>query len=76
MRVGVLASGSGTILEALLGRKLPIVVVVADRTCGALGIARARQQNLEGYTERRKERDSARDGEHGGSENKQHGSGQ
>ncbi|HEY5171191.1 MAG TPA: phosphoribosylglycinamide formyltransferase [Acidimicrobiia bacterium] len=40
MRVGVLASGSGTILEALLGRKLPIVAVVADRTCGALEIAR------------------------------------
>jgi phosphoribosylglycinamide formyltransferase-1 len=41
MRVGVLASGSGTILEALLGRRLPIVVVVADRMCGALEIARA-----------------------------------
>ena len=40
MRVGVLASGSGTILEALLGRQLPIVAVVADRPCGALEIAR------------------------------------
>jgi len=39
MRVGVLASGSGTILEALLARNLPIVVVVADRRCGALEIA-------------------------------------
>lgn len=40
MRVGVLASGSGTILRALLGRNLPIVAVVADRPCGALDIAR------------------------------------
>lgn len=41
MRVGVLASGSGTILGALLDRNLPIVAVVADRQCGALDIARA-----------------------------------
>src|SRR5215212_2542346 len=40
MRVGVLASGSGTILRAMLDRGLPIVVVVADRPCGALDIAR------------------------------------
>jgi phosphoribosylglycinamide formyltransferase-1 len=40
MRVGVLASGSGTILSALLGRHLPIVAVVVDRPCGALEIAR------------------------------------
>src|SRR6476469_9553260 len=38
MRVGVLASGSGTILRALLERRLPIAVVRADRPCGALGI--------------------------------------
>jgi phosphoribosylglycinamide formyltransferase-1 len=41
MRVGVLASGSGTILQALLGRNLPIVALIADRPCGALDIARA-----------------------------------
>jgi len=41
VRVGVLASGSGTILEALLGRNLPVVAVIADRPCGALEIARA-----------------------------------
>jgi len=41
VRVGVLASGSGTILEALLERGLPIVVVVADRRCRALEIAAA-----------------------------------
>ena len=51
-------------------------VITKDVPPGALGIARARQQNLEGYTERRKERDSAHDGEHGRSENKQHRSGQ
>src|ERR1700675_1474181 len=38
MRVGVLASGSGTILRAMLDRQLPIAVVLADRPCGALGI--------------------------------------
>jgi phosphoribosylglycinamide formyltransferase-1 len=38
-RLGVLASGSGTILRAMLDRALPIVVVVADRACGALMIA-------------------------------------
>jgi formyltetrahydrofolate-dependent phosphoribosylglycinamide formyltransferase len=36
----VLASGSGTILAAMLERGLPVVVVVADRPCGALEIAR------------------------------------
>jgi phosphoribosylglycinamide formyltransferase 1 len=40
MRVGVLASGSGTILKAMLERRLPVVLVVADRACGALDIAR------------------------------------
>src|SRR5262249_45907425 len=41
MRVGVLASGSGTILRAMLDRDLPVVAVVADRPCGALEIAQA-----------------------------------
>jgi phosphoribosylglycinamide formyltransferase-1 len=39
MRVAVLASGSGTNLQAMIDRRLPIVVVVADRPCGALEIA-------------------------------------
>ena len=39
MRVGVLASGSGTILQAMLDRHLPVTVLIADRPCGALGIA-------------------------------------
>src|SRR5262245_32440120 len=40
-RIGVLASGSGTILHALLHADLPIVVVLVDRECGATEIARA-----------------------------------
>ena len=39
MRIGVLASGSGTNLEAILEAELPVVVVVADRPCRALEIA-------------------------------------
>jgi len=40
-RIAVLASGSGTILRSMLDAELPIAVVVADRPCGALGIAEA-----------------------------------
>jgi phosphoribosylglycinamide formyltransferase 1 len=39
VRVAVLVSGTGTILDALLEAGLPIVVVVADRPCRALEIA-------------------------------------
>ena len=39
MRVGVLVSGTGTILESLLGGTVPVVVVVADRKCRALEVA-------------------------------------
>ena len=39
MAIGVLASGTGTILSALLEAGLPVSVVVADRGCRALGIA-------------------------------------
>ncbi|HEX5615996.1 MAG TPA: phosphoribosylglycinamide formyltransferase [Acidimicrobiia bacterium] len=39
MRVGVLASGGGTILQSMLDRALPVVVVLSDRPCGALEIA-------------------------------------
>lgn len=41
MRVGVLASGSGTILEAILKAGVPVDVVVADRQCRALEVAAA-----------------------------------
>jgi phosphoribosylglycinamide formyltransferase 1 len=40
VRVGVLASGSGTILEAILDAGVPVDLVVADRPCRALDIAR------------------------------------
>jgi len=41
VRIGVLASGSGTILEAIVASDLPVCVVVADRPCRALDIAGA-----------------------------------
>ena len=39
VRLGVLVSGTGTILEALLAEGLPVVVVLADRPCRGLEIA-------------------------------------
>ncbi len=39
MRIGVLASGSGTNLEAILAAGLPVVVVVVDRPCLATEVA-------------------------------------
>ena len=41
MRIGVLASGGGTNLEAILGERLPVVVVVVDRPCRATEVAEA-----------------------------------
>jgi phosphoribosylglycinamide formyltransferase-1 len=41
MRIGVLVSGSGTNLEAILAADLPVAVVVADRSCRGLEIAEA-----------------------------------
>ena len=38
-RIGVLASGSGTLLDAMLREGVTIAVVVADRPCRALEIA-------------------------------------
>ena len=40
-RLGILASGSGTILQALLDAGLPVAVVVVDRPCGATARAEA-----------------------------------
>jgi phosphoribosylglycinamide formyltransferase-1 len=39
MRVGVLASGTGSNLEAILEAGIPVVVVIADRQCRALEVA-------------------------------------
>ena len=40
-RIAVLASGSGTILQAMLDADLPIVLVVVDRPCAAIDVAEA-----------------------------------
>jgi phosphoribosylglycinamide formyltransferase-1 len=39
VRIAVLASGTGSILEALVADHLPIGVVLVDRACGAEGVA-------------------------------------
>lgn len=39
--MAVLASGTGTILEAVLGAGVPVAVVLADRPCRALDVAAA-----------------------------------
>ena len=39
MRLGVLVSGSGTLLEAILADGTPVTVVVADRPCRGLEVA-------------------------------------
>lgn len=39
MRLAVFASGSGTLLDAMLGAGLPVVVVVVDRDCRAERVA-------------------------------------
>jgi phosphoribosylglycinamide formyltransferase-1 len=39
VRLAVLASGSGTILESILAADLPVVLVAADRWCRALEVA-------------------------------------
>ena len=39
MRLAVLASGSGTILDAICAAGVPIAVVVVDRECGAQQVA-------------------------------------
>ncbi len=39
MRVAVLASGSGTLLDAILETDLPVVSVLVDRPCGAQEVA-------------------------------------
>ncbi|HSL57292.1 MAG TPA: phosphoribosylglycinamide formyltransferase [Acidimicrobiales bacterium] len=39
MRIAVLASGSGTILDAICERGLPVALAVLDRPCGAADVA-------------------------------------
>ncbi|HYV58701.1 MAG TPA: phosphoribosylglycinamide formyltransferase [Acidimicrobiia bacterium] len=40
-RIGVLASGTGTILQSLVEARLPVGVVVVDRPCRAIDVADA-----------------------------------
>ena len=40
MKLGVLASGGGTNLAAIIAAQLPVAVVVTDRPCPALDVAR------------------------------------
>jgi phosphoribosylglycinamide formyltransferase-1 len=47
VRVAVLASGSGTILDAMLECGVPVHLVLADRVCGAIDIARAHRVHAE-----------------------------
>jgi phosphoribosylglycinamide formyltransferase 1 len=39
VRLGILVSGTGTILEAIFDERIPVAVVAADRRCRALEIA-------------------------------------
>jgi phosphoribosylglycinamide formyltransferase 1 len=39
MRTAVLASGSGTLLDAILGEGIPVSLVVVDRRCAATDVA-------------------------------------
>ena len=41
VRVAVLVSGAGTILDAMLGEGVPVALVLADRPCRALDVATA-----------------------------------
>ena len=41
VRLGVLVSGSGTILQAMFDAGLPVTTVLSDRPCAALSLARA-----------------------------------
>src|SRR4051794_31861382 len=40
-KIAVLASGSGTILQAMIAKEVPIALVLSDKPCGALNIAEA-----------------------------------
>jgi phosphoribosylglycinamide formyltransferase-1 len=41
VRLGVLVSGSGTILQAMFDAHLPVTTVISDRPCAGLELARA-----------------------------------
>jgi len=47
VRVAVLASGSGTILDAMVESGVPVHLVLADRVCGAIDVARRHRVHAE-----------------------------
>jgi phosphoribosylglycinamide formyltransferase-1 len=47
VRLAVLASGSGTLLDAILTAQLPVALVVVDRRCAAQDVAAAHQTSCE-----------------------------
>ncbi len=47
MRVGALASGSGTVLDAVLAAGVPVAVVVVDRPCRATEVADRHRVSVE-----------------------------
>ena len=62
MRLAVLASGSGTILEAMCAADIPVAVVVVDRECGAQDVAASNGIDCEVVQRRSFGKDFDRDG--------------
>ena len=62
MRLAVLASGSGTILDAICTAGVPVAVVVVDRSCGAEAVAARHGVPCELVERRSYGRDFDRDG--------------
>ena len=62
MRLAVLASGSGTILDAICSAGVPVAVVVVDRPCGAQDVAARHGLTCELAERRSFGRDFDRDG--------------
>ena len=62
MRIAVLASGSGTILDAICAAGVPVAVAVVDRECGAQEVAERNGIECELMRRRSYARDFDRDG--------------
>ena len=62
MRLAVLASGSGTILDAMCAAGVPVAVVVVDRPCGAQDVAARNDLECEIVERRTFGRDFDREG--------------
>jgi hypothetical protein len=62
MRIAVLASGSGTILDAICAAGVPVAVAVVDRECGAQAVAERNGIECELMQRRSYARDFDRDG--------------